>query len=82
MAQLLGGHARDTSAQARPRGARAGGRSGARVTFSRDLPSLGSRLRFTLMQPRRWLSFPYEDIIFAKQNKKTLSEKEMLLSKR
>lgn len=46
MAQLLRGHARDTSAQARPGAGDAGAAS-----FSGDLPRLCSHLRFTNTQP-------------------------------
>ena len=46
MAQLLRGHARDTSAQARP-----GAGDGGAASFSGDLPRLCSHLRFTNTQP-------------------------------
>lgn len=46
VAQLLRGHARDTSAQARPGAGDAGAAS-----FSGDLPRLCSHLRFTNTQP-------------------------------
>lgn len=76
MAQLLRGHARDTSAQARPGAGDAGAAS-----FSGDLPSLGSHLRFTDIQPaevaclsRRRYSF-LQNKKDAKQSKKTLKEK-------